>query len=233
MRFLSPSKLAGPVRVAGIAILSALLSPAAFGQAPELANPNAPTPDAPNLPPRATPGDYQAHAQAGDVTIAAEFMAHNAPTPQAILSTEDYVVVEVGFFGRPNAHLMMTFGDFSLRINGKKAATPAQPYGLVFGSLKDPEWEPPEAAQSKSKTSLGTGGGGQNGDPPPLPPKMPIGLKRQMQQRLQRASLPEGDRPLPEAGLLYFPYHGKAEGIRTVELVYSGPAGKVSFELHP
>ncbi len=186
-----------------------------------------------DLPPRAGPSDYQAHGQAGDVTIAADFTAHSVATPLAILSTEDYVVVEVGLFGAPGTRLNLAFGDFSLRINGKKMPTPAQPYGLVFESLKDPEWEPPAAAQSKSKTSLGGGGGGQNGEPPPLPPKMPIGMKRLMQQRVQKASMPEGDRALPEAGLLYFPYRGKADGIRSIELVYSGAAGKVSFELHP
>ena len=110
--------------------------------------------------------------------------------------------------------------------------TPAQPYGLVFESLKDPEWEPPQAAQSKSKTSVGSGGNAQ-GEPPPAPVKMPIELKRAMQQRVQKASLPEGERLLPEAGLIYFPYRGKTEGIRTVELIYTGAAGKAILALHP
>jgi hypothetical protein len=156
------------------------------------------------------------------------------PTPQAILSTEDYVVVEVGLFGAADARVNLSIADFSLRINGKKMPTPAQPYGLVFGSLKDPEWEPPEAASSKGKTSIGSGGQGQgNGDPPPSPPKMPIELKRAMQQRVQRASLPEGERMLPEAGLLYFPFRGKTDGIHTVELIYMGSAGKAILALHP
>jgi hypothetical protein len=183
------------------------------------------------LPPRATPGDYQSHTQAGSVTLAAEFTGHSVPTPEAILSTEDYVIVEVGLFGPPDARLALTFGDFSLRVNGKKMATPAQPYGLVFESLKDPEWEPPASA-SKSKTGIATGGQGQ-GDPPPVPPKMPIELKRAMQQRVQKASLPEGERGLPEAGLLYFPYRGKADGIHTIELIYAGAAGKATLALHP
>jgi hypothetical protein len=64
---------------------------------------NTPGKDAPikeekGLPPRATPGDYEAHAQAGTVTVAAEFKGHSVPTLEATYSTEDYVVVETGLF---------------------------------------------------------------------------------------------------------------------------------------
>jgi hypothetical protein len=53
------------------------------------------------MPARATPGDYQTHADAGKVTIAAEFFQHTVPSPQGILGTEEYVVVEAGVFGPP------------------------------------------------------------------------------------------------------------------------------------
>ena len=185
------------------------------------------------VPPRATPGDYQAHGQAGAITVAAEFTGHSVPTPEAVLSTDDYVVVEVGLFGPPEARLNLSFEDYSLRINGKKMPAPAQPYGRVFPSLKDPEWEPPGPAESKSKTSFGGGGGTNANDPPPAPVHMPIELRRAMQERVQKASLPEGERPLPEAGLIYFPYGGKIQSIRSIELVYSGAAGKATLALHP
>src|SRR5271154_4656459 len=80
------------------------------------------------MPPRAAPTDYQAHVQAGTVTIAAEFMGHAVPTPEATFSTEDYVIVETGFFGPPEARLKLSFEDFSIRINGKKMPSPSQPY---------------------------------------------------------------------------------------------------------
>jgi hypothetical protein len=226
-------------KIIAVAVLAAALWQSASGQdapdrnapSPKSSSQDVPTHDAPSLPPRATPGDYQSHAQAGAVTVAAEFTGHSVPTPQAIFSAEDYVVVEVGLFGPADARLNLSFADFSLRINEKKMTTPAQPYGLIFGSLKDPEWEPLIADQSKSKTSIG--GRGQGGDAPPSPPKMPIELKRVMQQRVQKASLPEGERVLPEAGLIYFPYRGKTEGIHSVELIYSGAAGKTVLALHP
>jgi len=187
------------------------------------------------MPPRATPAEYQAQAKAGDVTIGAEFMGHAVPTPEQTFSSEDYVVVEAGLFGPPGAHTTLSQSDFSLRINGKKTASPSQPYALVFKSLKDPQWQPPEQPESKSKGGLttGGGGGGQSDAPPPLPPKMPFELRRAMELHVQKASMEEGDRALPQAGLLFFSYRGKTEGIHSLELIYGGAAGKATLMLQP
>jgi hypothetical protein len=181
------------------------------------------------LPPRTAPGEYQAQTQAGALTIAAEFVGHSVPTPETIYSSEDYVVVEVGLFGPAAAKVSL--GDFSLRINGNKKVLSAQPYELTFKSLKDPEWEPPQA--EKSKSSLSTGGGGGGDSTPPAPVHMPIELRRPMEQRVQRAAMLEGERPLPRAGLVFFEYRGKVKGIRSIELIYSGAAGNATLELKP
>jgi len=183
------------------------------------------------LPPRATPADYQAHTQVGSLTLAAEFVRHSVPTPEATYSTEDFVIVETGLFGPAEARAKLAIGDFSLRINGRKMASPSQPYGLSFSSLKDPEWEPPSKPKS-DKPTLDAGGGQPNDSFKPII-RMPIELKRTMQQRVQRASMPEGDRALPVAGLLFFEYRGKPESIRSLELIYAGPAGKASLALQP
>lgn len=177
------------------------------------------------LRPRAAPADYQAHAQAGVNTLAADFAGHGVPVAESIFAAEDYVAVEVAIFGPSGAHLNVSFRDFSLRINGKKAPVTARAYEEIFGSLNDPEWVPPGEPHSKSKTDVG---GGQ-GEPPPTPVKMPIPLRLAMEQKVQRASLPEGDRALPEAGLIFFPYRGKIGGIHSVELIYSGAAGKATL----
>jgi hypothetical protein len=182
------------------------------------------------LPPRVAPTDYQAHAQAGAVTVAAEFTGHSVATMQGTFSTEDYVAVETAVFGPSGARLKLSIEDFSLRINEKKTLS-CQPYGLVFHSLKDPEWEPPASAEGKSKTSIGTGG--NKSDPPPAPVHMPIELQRAMQQHVQKAALPEGDRALPQAGLIFFDYRGKTEHIHSLELIYNGPAGKATLTLQP
>ena len=188
--------------------------------------------EAKGLPPRLTPGDYQFHTQAGNVTIAAEFTGHSLSTGQGVLNSEEYVVVELGMYGPAGTRLTLSNDDFSLRINGKKSPLPSRPYGMVFHSLKDPDYEPPTPPAAKSKTSLG--GGGQGGDnTPPPPPPIPIPVQRAMAQRVQKAALPEGDRALPQAGLLFFQYRGKVQNIESVELIYNGPAGKATLNLQP
>jgi len=208
------------------ALLLALFAAGAAAQ-------EAPARDPLAIAPRATPGDYQAQAQAGAITIAAEFTGHSIATPQTILSTEEYVVVEVGVFGPPQARVRLSHEDFSIRINGKKMPSPAQPYALVSKNAKDPEWEalnPPEAKKSKGGLS---GGGGQNDSGPPPVVKIPVELRRAMEQKVLKASLPEGDRVLPEAGLIYFEHGGKVTNIRSIELIYAGAAGKATLTLHP
>jgi hypothetical protein len=185
------------------------------------------------LAPRAAPGDYQGQAQAGAVTIAADFKGHSLPTPQGTLSAEEFVVVETAFFGAPGARLALSAGDFSLRINGKKTPLPEQPYAVVMGEVKDPEWEPPEAdKQQKSKTNLNTGGEKPEGDKP-AKVEVPFPIRRALAQRVQKAALPEGDRALPQAGLIFFQYRGKEQSIHSVELIYAGPAGKATITLQP
>jgi hypothetical protein len=184
------------------------------------------------LPPRAAPGDYYTHAQAGAMTLAAEFRGHSVPNSNAILATEDYVVVEVGFFGPPDGRVNLSSDAFTLRINGKKPLT-TQAYSLIFGTLKDPEWEPPESAAPKtSATSIGTGGQSDPGATP-APVHPPFQLQRAWQQRVMKAALPEGDRALPAAGLIFFKYHGKTDNIDSIELTYAGPGGKTTLKLHP
>jgi hypothetical protein len=207
------------------------------GQNPQ----SAPVKDAPieakGMPPRATPADYQAQTQAGAVTLAAEFKGHSVPSPQGPLSTEDFVSVEIGLFGPPDAKVKISSDDFALRINGKKTPLSSQPYGLVIGSVKDPEWEPPVPAQSKSKTGLSSGGGGGGEKPdansPPPVVHIPIEVQRAMALRVRKAALPEGDRTPPVAGLIFFQYRGKPQSIHSLELIYAGSAGKATLTLQP
>jgi hypothetical protein len=186
------------------------------------------------MPPRASAADYQAHAQAGAVTLAAESSGHSVPTQQGLLSTEDYVAIEIGFFGAPGARATISSADFSLRINGKKPV-PSQPFGLAAGSVKDPAWEPPVPVQSKSKTSLNAGDEGEKRDPNAPPPvvRIPVEIQRGWSQRVLKAALPEGDRPLPQAGVIFFQYRGKVQNIDSLELLYAGPAGKATLALRP
>jgi len=183
------------------------------------------------LPPRVAPADYQFHAQAGSITIAAEFMGHGVPTEEGgPYSTADYVVVETALFGAPNAKIALSNQDFSLRINGKKPPVPSQSYVLVFPTLRDPDWEPLNSEKEQALTAA-SGGGRNQPQFRPAPPKMPIERRHLMEQRVLKASLPVGDRVLPQAGLLFFEWHGDTKGIRSMELDYNGPTGKATLAL--
>jgi len=184
------------------------------------------------VPARAGAVDYQAKAEAGGVTIAADFLGHAVPTPEGMFTNEDYVAVEVAFYGKPDSKLKLTWEDFSLRINGKKMPIQATQFGLTLKSLKDPEWEPPvspDGEKSKGSINGGGGGGGAAGDPKPLPPKMPFPLRRAMELKVTKAVMAEGERALPQAGLVFFSYRGKDEGIRQLELIYIGAAGTATL----
>jgi hypothetical protein len=212
--------------------IALLASSCLYGQSQSTEGKSGQNNEAKGLPPRAAPTDYQAHAQAGAVTVVADFMGHAVPVPEGPLSTEDYVVIEAGLFGPPDARIKLSIDDFSLRINGKKTPLSSQPYGLVTKSLKDPEWTPPGAAEPKSKSSFGTGGQSDS-NLPPAPVHVPIELQRAMARHVQKAALPEGDRALPQAGLIFFPYRGKTQTIRSIELNYTGPAGQATLTLQP
>jgi hypothetical protein len=188
--------------------------------------------EAKGMPPRASPDEYQAKAQAGTVTVAAEYTGHSVPTPDGTFATDDYVVVETALFGPPGARIKLSPGDFSLRLNDRKNPLPSQPYQVVARTLKDPEWSPPVTEESKSKT--GISGSGKSADSEPLAPvRMPIPLQLAMEQHVQKVVMLEGDRALPQAGLLFFEYRGKAKNIHSVELIYAGPAGKATLTLQP
>src|ERR1039458_4066864 len=170
--------------------------------------------EAKGMTPRSTPTDYPDQGQAGKVTIGAEFQGHTVPTPKGNLTTEDYVTVETGLFGPPGTRIKLSFEDFALRINGKKTV-PGVPYGVVLGD--DREQSPK----------------GELGKEPVIPVKPPLEVQRALNQRVQKAALPQGDRALPVAGLVFFWYTGKVQKIHTIELIYTGPAGKGILTLEP
>ena len=48
---------------------------------------------------------------------------------------------------------------------------------------------------------------------------------------VEKAGLPSGDVVPPVSGVLFFAYQGKPESLKSVELLYDGPAGKVTLKL--
>ena len=201
--------------------------------------------------PKQTAADYPAHATAGSFTLAAEYLVHAIPSPEGSYFTNDYLVIEAAFFGPHVAPVKMSAEHFMLRINGQKTPVMTQSPGIVGASLKYPDWE-----QRPTVTAAGGIGNGQiilgrpvpverfPGDPSarrgPAPPRVPeqenpSGQTKEpgmpIEERLQRLALPEGEHVVPVGGLLFFPFKGKTKSIRSLELLYDRPAGKVTLKL--
>jgi len=210
-----------------IVILGAALCLGAQGQ-----NAPAPASERKGLPPRAAPTDYEAHATAGNVTIGAEFLGHSIPRAEGEpLITDDYVVIETGLYGPPGTHTNITVDNFKLRINEKKKPPiDSAPYGMIFSSLKEPEWQAEQDLEAK-KAKDDMAGVNKNPGATPAPKRMPLELQRAIQDEVRKAALPEGDRPLPEAGLIFFRHGGKVENIHSMELIYTGPTGTATLPL--
>jgi hypothetical protein len=205
------------------------------------------------LPPRASPLDYPAHAALDkNFTLAAENLLHTLPTANGSLVANDYLVIEAAAFGPVKERIDLAAGNFTLVITmGKNTSTVhADSSGSVAASIKFSDWtQRPGASLSGGVGDTGATIGTQTpaghfpGDPSvrppypsPVPPQEnPAGIEREpavpIDERIQRASLPEGNSVAPVAGLLFFPFRGKTKSIKSLELVYDGPAGHVKLKL--
>lgn len=221
----------------GIAAILCVVSFAQKVGAQQPAAPEAQKTEVKGMAPRTSPGDYQARVQVGKLTIAADFTEHSIAPPDATYNNDYYVTAEVAIYGPADSKLDLSTQNFSMKINGKKMPEPAVEFAAVFHDLKDPLYvSPDEAAYKKAKAEggsgngLSSGGGNQQADQGNLPPiiHIPITVERAMQQKVRLAALPEGERPLPAAGLVFFEHHGR---VNSAELMYNGPAGKATLRL--
>jgi hypothetical protein len=177
--------------------------------------------------------------------LAAEYMVHSLPTPQGNLIANDYLVVEVAFYGPSFSRLKMSPDNFTLRINGKGILT-TEPPGMVAGSIKFPGERP----HLETTGSVGIGDGTVSVGPRPPPSQFPgdgnertapvqgpsvktVEQEKSIDYRVQNATLPEGEHSLPRSGLLYFYYRGKIKNIRSLDLLYAGTMGKATLKLLP
>lgn len=205
--------------------------------------------------PRAKAADYPVHTQTGGVALGAEYLVRSIPVRNQTLVTQDYLVVEVALYGLPGQPLMVSDGQFTLRLNGKKQVLHAQAPGFVAASLKYADWE-------HRPSLVGYGGLGDAGviigrpeqterfpgdnrtsrtrlpAPPRAPaPEDPSGLPKEEvpppEQLVMEAALPGGPAKGPVSGYLYFAHKGKTKSIKTLELLYAGPPGSAVLRLLP
>ena len=199
--------------------------------------------------------DYPAHIAVGKFTMAAEYLVRSIPTQYGMFDAGDYLVIDVALFGPKDEHLQIADGQFNLRLNGKKEMIAPESPQFVAAAKTNPGWE----SRPRLEASGGNGAGQigidtansaprfpgdptGNPNPPtrnPEPPDPNTTEKRPDTQEqhpplatmIQSAALPEGDRVLPVSGLLFFHYKGKTKDIKFLELIYVGPAGKVTLKI--
>ncbi|HKW96566.1 MAG TPA: hypothetical protein VJN43_02485 [Bryobacteraceae bacterium] len=201
--------------------------------------------------PKDKPPDYPAHAAVGDIAIGADYLVHSIPANTQTFFAPDYLVVEVAVFPKRGSSIEIGVGTFTLRVNGKKQAIYSDSTGMVAASVKYPDWE------QRKNLEVGAAVGDAGvviGRPPavgrfpdnprqqqtrlPRLPKAPDaqqGVEREepedLDTALARTALPQGAVSIPVSGYLYFRYQGKTKSIKSVELLYQGPAGTATLKL--
>lgn len=193
--------------------------------------------------PRSKAADYRAHAHVANAEIGAEYLVHSIPAASGSYLAKEYLVIDVGVFPNSIDGVMVSSGQFTLRINHGKTVLYAQSPGMVAGSLKYPDWEQRPTVMAGAGVGDGTivfgppRVGRFPGDPnspqspiPPVPrapqdntveqaPQMPV------EEAIGRAALQEGQADRPVKGCLFFPFQGKTKSIRSLELEYEAAGG--------
>ena len=199
-----------------------------------------------------TAAEYPVQATLPSVSIGAEYLVRSVSGRSQTFFIPDYLVVEVAVFPSPGQSLAISSRHFSLRVNGSKGALSPQSPGFVAAALKYPDWERRRTVEAIA----GTGSGGVilgrppaterfPGDPMPgrtrlpPPPRAPepenrSGVEKEpvrAEDVIAESVLPERETSLPISGYLYFPFKGKTKSIRSLELLYQGPAGNAPLRL--
>lgn len=199
--------------------------------------------------PRTKAADYPVSATLEKLVIGAEYLVHSFSGHNQTFVTSDYLVVEVALYPAAGERPLISGGQFTLRINGKKSTVLPQAPAMVAASLKYPDWEIRRSVTAVAGPVI-------IGRPTPVerfpddprpqqrrlpaPPKAPepenrSGLEPQApvkaEELVVECALPEGEAQGPVSGYLYFAYKGKTTSIRSLELIYTGPAGNSVLKL--
>ncbi len=202
--------------------------------------------------PRPAPKDYPAQASLSNVSFGFEYLVRSVSAQNRTFFLNDYLIVEIGAFPARGAKVPLALSQFRLRVAVKKKqeTVPAVAPEFVAASLHYPDWNYRRGAEA----AVGAGGGGVilgrprtverfPGDPsgrsrlpdPPRAPDANHGVEAPEPVRaedvVKAAALPEGEAGHPVAGFLFFPWKGKTRDLRSVELLYEGPAGSAPVRL--
>jgi hypothetical protein len=189
--------------------------------------------------PKSKASGYPVHAQLEDAEIGAEYMVRTVLAENQSFLTDDYLVVEIAVFPLHRREFLVNTNHLSIRINGRDSEVLPQVPAMVAASLKYPDW-------TRKPQLIGSAGVGDGGiiigrprpverfpgdrraqDRLPAPPRVPDQPARAADkaeeanpaETVVNAALPEGRIRLPVSGFVYFPYSGKLEKLKSVELL--------------
>jgi hypothetical protein len=186
--------------------------------------------------------DYEAHAQANNMAIGAEYTVHSFSRGEQMYLAKDYLLVEVALFPAKGTTFDVQHSEFSLRINGKNEIGASAP-NMVIDDMRHPEFQPAgpiaQASGGMNGHDVIIGGPPQDHpfpgstvptspNPQPRPPleipkDNPSGVKAEPvdpYKLLMETALEEGQHHAPISGFLYFHFRGNIKSIKTLELVY-------------
>lgn len=197
--------------------------------------------------PHAKAGEYPAHERLDGLELGAEYWVHGFRGHDQMFITNGHLVVEVAVYPAAGHDIVVNAGNFRLRLNGKTVLWPQAP-AMVAASLKYPDWE----QKGRVAGSVGMGGADVTLGQPPPQGRFP-GDNRAPQQRIPRvpadatgvprrepvraedvaveSALPEGLTHGPVSGFLYFPWKGKSEKLRSVELLFESGDAALALKL--
>jgi hypothetical protein len=196
--------------------------------------------------PKAKADDYEVHARVANVDLGVEYMVHSLSGDGQTFIVDDYLVVEVALFPPKGGSIAGNSGDFTLRVDGRRATLAAAPPQMVVNSMERRQWQQSGGVQAAGgvEDKVVIVGGPPRQTPPygqqprstPRPPRAPepenpSGLppaeKVNSAELVVRTALPEGAFAGPVSGYLYFWFTGKASKIKSVELLYRDAALKL------
>ena len=200
------------------------------------------------LEPRVDANAYPARGASPRMKMGAEFSGRGLTVRGGSWITGEYLAVEIGVFVLPGAVVDLKLSDFALTLNGERIPRAAQPPAMVGASVRN------TGLARQKGVEVGGGVGPADvvfgrprqtderfpGDPgvsrrvPPRAPEDPPANSPPLMtadKAIVEYALPEGEVRGPVAGFLYFHYPGKANKIRTIDLLYRSEKGEVRLKL--
>jgi len=198
--------------------------------------------------PKASEQDYPVRAKLEKLSIGAEYLVHSFSSGRQMFIARDYLVVEVALFPAKGENLMVSTGQFSLRVSGRKQPVLPQAAEIVANALRYPDPNTSQGLQHVEQVGpiifgqpepTGRFPDDPNGRTPRVPPGAPddnpSGMDKEppltAPELAVQAALPEGEHHGPTSGFLYFPYRGNIHRIHSLELVFTSPAGSATLPL--